>query len=117
MLLQSVSEHQPVRLSLASGVYALGGSSLVFDDLTASELIIDGEAFLVKGICYSPIPVNESVYFAPYGDYFSADYSFICERAADRRDRGAEQERKEAARRCRIQQLGHQQGWRARRDG
>ena len=41
------------------------------------QLYVDGEPFIVKGICYSPIPVNESVYFAPYGDYFSADYSFL----------------------------------------
>ena len=41
------------------------------------QLFVDGEPFIVKGICYSPIPVNESVYFAPYGDYFSADYSFL----------------------------------------
>ena len=41
------------------------------------QLIVNGEPFIVKGICYSPIPVNESVYFAPYGDYFTAEYSFI----------------------------------------
>ena len=41
------------------------------------QLLVDGEPFLVRGMCYSPIPINESVYFAPYGDYFSADYSFI----------------------------------------
>jgi len=40
-------------------------------------LLIDEKPMLVKGICYSPIPINESVYFAPYGDYFTADYSFI----------------------------------------
>ena len=31
----------------------------------------------VRGICYSPVPINASVYFAPYGDYFTAEYSFI----------------------------------------
>jgi len=41
------------------------------------QLIVDGEPFLVKGICYSPTPINGSVYFAPYGDYFTAEYSFI----------------------------------------
>ena len=30
-----------------------------------------------KGICYSPVPINESVYWAPLGDYFTAEYSFI----------------------------------------
>ena len=41
------------------------------------QLIVNGEPFIVKGICDSPIPDNESVYFAPYGDYFTAEYSFI----------------------------------------
>jgi len=41
------------------------------------QLIVADQTFLVRGICYSPIPINESVYFAPYGDYFTADYSFI----------------------------------------
>ena len=41
------------------------------------QLLVNGEPFLVRGICYSPIPINESVYFAPYGDYFTADYSFV----------------------------------------
>jgi len=41
------------------------------------QLIVNDQPFLVRGICYSPIPINESVYFAPYGDYFTADYSFI----------------------------------------
>lgn len=41
------------------------------------QLLVDNNPFLVQGICYSPIPINESVYFAPYGDYFTPDYSFI----------------------------------------
>lgn len=38
---------------------------------------MNGEPLLVRGICYSPIPINESAYFAPYGDYFTSEYSFI----------------------------------------
>ena len=41
------------------------------------QLLVDDKPFRVRGICYSPTPINESVYFAPYGDYFTAQYSFI----------------------------------------
>ena len=41
------------------------------------QLFVEGELFEVRGICYSPVPINESVYFAPYGDYFTPEYSFI----------------------------------------
>ena len=29
------------------------------------QLFVEGSPFLVKGVCYSPVPINESVYFAP----------------------------------------------------
>lgn len=38
---------------------------------------IDGEPFFVRGVCYSPVPINESSYFSPYGDYFTAEYSYL----------------------------------------
>jgi len=41
------------------------------------QMLMGDEPFLIRGMCYSPVPINESVYFAPYGDYFTADYSFI----------------------------------------
>lgn len=41
------------------------------------QLFVNEKPFAVRGICYSPTPINESVYFAPYGDYFTAEYSFI----------------------------------------
>ena len=44
------------------------------------QLLVDGRPFEVRGVCYSPVPINESVYFAPYGDYFTAEYSFIWRR-------------------------------------
>ena len=34
------------------------------------KLLLDGQPFEVRGICYSPTPINASVHFAPYGDYF-----------------------------------------------
>ena len=45
--------------------------------MNGRQLLINGEPFIVRGICYSPVPINESAYFAPYGDYFTTDYSFI----------------------------------------
>lgn len=41
------------------------------------QLYIDGKATILRGVCYSPVPINESVYFSPYGDYFTNDYSFL----------------------------------------
>jgi hypothetical protein len=41
------------------------------------QLFVENKPFRVRGICYSPTPINESVYFAPYGDYFTAEYSYI----------------------------------------
>eukprot|EP00908_Phaeocystis_cordata_P026065 Transcript_8539.p1 GENE.Transcript_8539~~Transcript_8539.p1 ORF type:complete len:620 (+),score=255.77 Transcript_8539:1407-3266(+) len=41
------------------------------------QLMVHGKPFLVQGICYSPVPVNESVYWKPTGDYFTNEYSFI----------------------------------------
>ena len=46
-------------------------------EVRGRQLIVNNEPFMAKGICYSPVPINESVYFAPYGDYFTLDYSFI----------------------------------------
>jgi len=45
--------------------------------VSGRQLYVDGQPFRVRGICYSPTPVNESVYFAPYGDYFTNEYSYI----------------------------------------
>eukprot|EP00965_Chrysotila_dentata_P051335 1702539-Pleurochrysis_carterae.AAC.1 len=41
------------------------------------QLFVNNTLFEVRGVCYSPVPINESVYFAPYGDYFTKEYSFI----------------------------------------
>ena len=41
------------------------------------QFIKDGHPFLVRGICYSPVPINSSVYWDPHGDFFTVEYSFI----------------------------------------
>jgi hypothetical protein len=46
-------------------------------EVVGRQLILDGTPTLFKGICYSPVPINQSVYFSPYGDYFTSDFSFI----------------------------------------
>lgn len=46
-------------------------------EVIGRQLFLEGKPTLLKGVCYSPVPINESVYFPPYGDYFTADYSFI----------------------------------------
>ena len=54
-----------------------GTASAKRAEVVGRQLIIDGKPTLLKGVCYSPVPINQSVYFEPYGDYFTADYSFI----------------------------------------
>ena len=44
------------------------------------QLYVEGARFTVRGVCYSPVPINGSVYFEPYGDYFTAEFSFIWRR-------------------------------------
>ena len=38
---------------------------------------MNNKPFMVQGICYSPVPVNASVYWDPLGDYFTEEYSYI----------------------------------------
>jgi len=44
------------------------------------QLFIYGKAFHVRGVCYSPVPINESMLFGPYGDYFTDEYAFMWRR-------------------------------------
>jgi len=46
-------------------------------EVRGRQLLIDGVPTLLTGICYSPVPINSSVYFDPYGDYFTSEFSFI----------------------------------------
>ena len=69
------SSYRVLVMALVSLYIGLAGAGRI--KVSGRQLFIDSKPFFVKGICYSPIPINESVYFAPYGDYFSADYSFI----------------------------------------
>ena len=64
-------------LSAALALLCAGYSSARRVHIDGRQLIVDGKPTIVRGICYSPTPVNESVYFAPYGDYFGPDHSFI----------------------------------------
>lgn len=49
-------------------------------EVKGRQMLVDGKPFEVRGVCYSPTPINESVYFVPHGDYFTSDYSFIWQR-------------------------------------
>lgn len=44
------------------------------------QLLVYGKPFYVRGVCYSPVPVNESMLFGPYGDYFTDEYAFLWRR-------------------------------------
>ena len=40
------------------------------------EILLDGSAFDVRGMCYQPTPIGENVVTgSPYGDYYTAAYS------------------------------------------
>mmetsp|Transcript_11709 Transcript_11709/g.31168 ORF Transcript_11709/g.31168 Transcript_11709/m.31168 type:complete len:587 (+) Transcript_11709:24-1784(+) len=58
-------------------VGCLAGVAAKRAEVVGRQLLLDGKPTLLKGVCYSPVPINESVYFEPYGDYFTTDFSFI----------------------------------------
>lgn len=55
-----------------------GRSRLV--EVRENMLYVGGEPFWIQGICYSPVPIGESVSFTPKGDYFTPDYAYIWQR-------------------------------------
>lgn len=44
------------------------------------QLYVDGQPFYVKGLCYSPVPIGETIEYPPFGDYFISDYAYIWRR-------------------------------------
>ena len=46
--------------------------------LAGRQLVLDGEPFMLRAICYSPVPVGQDPgYAAPWGDYFTSEYEGI----------------------------------------
>lgn len=49
--------------------------------INGRQILVNGLPFIVKGIGYSPIPIGVEPWSAPpYGDYYTADKSFVYER-------------------------------------
>lgn len=44
------------------------------------QLYVDRKPFYVKGLCYSPVPIGETIEYPPFGDYFISDYAYIWKR-------------------------------------
>lgn len=44
------------------------------------EILLDGQPFEVRGICYSPSAIGKSGSAPPYGDYFTAEYQELWDR-------------------------------------
>jgi hypothetical protein len=58
-----------------AAIYALLGlslSSATNVTVTGRAILVDGQSFFVKGVCYSPIPIGQTPDFPPNGDYFMA---------------------------------------------
>jgi hypothetical protein len=34
--------------------------------ISGRQLFVDGTPFFIKGVCYSPVPISESVIYKPY---------------------------------------------------
>ena len=49
-------------------------------EIRNNMLFVSGNPFWIQGICYSPVPIGESVSFAPKGDYFTPDFAYIWKR-------------------------------------
>jgi hypothetical protein len=43
-------------------------------------LTVKGEPWLIRGVAYSPVPIAETVYSAPLGDYYTIEYAYIWQR-------------------------------------
>lgn len=48
--------------------------------IQGNRLLVNGRAFYVKGVCYSPVPTGESPSYFPFGDYFTPDYAYLWKR-------------------------------------
>jgi len=71
-----------VALASLSGVQAKSYPKESTPSVVASSsgLTVNGAAYHIHGIAYSPTPVGESTSYAPYGDYFTPDYAYIWSR-------------------------------------
>lgn len=78
----------PIRRRLVVGAVVAALSALMVADaawydvpsIEGRQILIYGKPFYVRGVCYSPVPVNESMLFGPYGDYFTDEYAFLWRR-------------------------------------
>jgi hypothetical protein len=48
--------------------------------VSGRQLLVKGAPFTVKGVVYSPTPIGDDPQSAPFGDYFTDDYSAIHDR-------------------------------------
>ena len=55
-------------LLLCSGISAFGVSVFSVD---GRQILLDGEPFQVRGICYGPVPIGQTGTESPFGDYFT----------------------------------------------
>lgn len=72
-----------ISLSLLSLTVSIFGSPVnksPYVQVIGKQLLVDGKPFNIKGVCYSPVPMGESVSFIPYGDYFKEQYAYIWKR-------------------------------------
>lgn len=51
-------------------------------EIKGRVMYVDGEPFIVQGMCYSPVPIGESPMwqYGPHGDYFTEDFAYIWRR-------------------------------------
>ena len=51
------------------------------EHLTFSWTLLSGKPWLMRALCYSPVPVGwDPDWFEPYGDFFTSEYAGIYER-------------------------------------
>lgn len=63
-------------MPLLLGLLAMAGAVEIYNN----SLWVDGSVYHVKGVAYSPVPIGESVFSPPFGDYSSPQYSAIWNR-------------------------------------
>jgi len=69
-----------ISLLLFTGLFLSGASVFTVKD---RKILLNGEPFIIQGICYNAAPIGTSGTKPPYGDYYTDNYLSLTERDAE----------------------------------
>ena len=81
----------PICLLFFPSIFLSGASVFTVED---RQILLNGEPFFIKGICYNAAPIGETGTKPPYGDYYTDEYlSLTSQDAENLRTMGANVQR------------------------